>query len=169
MKDLNEYRTAAELIYPGMGAWAYDRFDEYNARYFDGGVPLVPIQWHLTLPHGHATERQRIQLGLYTQHGKMLEDGVPTDYASHVILHEMIHTYLNSRGENPNHNGKPWSREITRISGLMGFEIIAQPDRVSKVRDGDGNRRSVRVPAAEGSLTRKQIAAWPHSILVDQK
>ena len=52
--ELARYRDAAELIYPGLGAWSYETFDELNRLHFGGEVPLMAIQWHWTLPYGGA-------------------------------------------------------------------------------------------------------------------
>ena len=163
MNTLEQYRAAAELIYPGLGAWTYDRFDEYNRLYFDNVIPVIPVQWHLTLPHGRsialACAGSLIQMGIYCNSELNLKDGKPCLYGSHVILHEMVHIYLQIRGEDPRHNSKPWCREIMRISKMMGFEINAEPERVVKERLEDGTRKSVR---KSYGIARSLIASWPH-------
>lgn len=76
----------------------------------------------------------------------------------------MTHASLTLKGDVAAHNGWPWCTEITRISSLIGLgDILAEPVNPRWISDGDGPARSVRV-AHEGHLTRRQIAAWPHSL-----
>ena len=163
MNTFEQYKTAAELIYPGLGAWTYDTFARLNEIYFQNEIAIIPIQWHLTLPHGHNTglacAGALIKLGLYQNKDINLKDGKPCLYGEHVILHEMLHIYLQNRGEKAEHNSIPWCREIMRISRQMGLIINASPQRVIKVKNGNGTRCSVRVSSG---ITRKQLASWPH-------
>jgi hypothetical protein len=162
MPTLEQYGQAAELIYPGLGAWTYATFDRLNRQHFDGAVPLVPIRWHKTLPYGGSVglaSRHYIELGMYLNKEWCLHEGRPCLFGEHVLLHEMIHLYLYTRGENPKHNGVPWCREIMRIGHELGIGFHAEPSRVIKVKSDDGTRKSKRT---QEGIPLKDIASFPH-------
>jgi hypothetical protein len=185
-----KYRAAADLLQPGLGAATYDRFAEFNKMFFDNQVPAMPIVWVSVAPYGHWVGRAsgdapkgellRAAGQVWIFASKAYEtyhtsDGqpAPTDYGSHVLLHEMTHQYLYARNENGKHEGAPWRREITRIGKMLGLpDFYAGPSIVRKVivgTDDDGNtvRKSKRFnapsPATGGlSVTQETIARFPH-------
>lgn len=181
MKTLiDQYREASELIYPGLGEWTYDCFTEYN-EYFDNQIPPMPIQWHWTLPYGSAIAlaygHKLIALGIYVNKKYLVQKNsegyfIGNDRAKHVILHEMIHTFLSLRKENTKHSGKPWCREIMRLSEeIFKTKIYSSPTTVRKVFTGKSEngvciKESIRFnpknkKTGELSLTQKAISSWP--------
>lgn len=165
VEELAKHRNAAEVIYPGLGAWTYDKFAELNERHYSGKVPLMAIQWHITLPYGNAIGRAIstgvIQLGMYTNKDWNLHDNLPCLFGEHVLLHEMLHHYLWAIGEPAEHQGDGWLREIMRLGRELGMKpFIAEPSKVRKVRDAEGNRKSKRIQG--GDLSATQIATFPH-------
>jgi hypothetical protein len=164
MPTLEQYGQAAELIYPGLGAWTYATFDRLNRQHFDGAIPLMPIRWHHTLAYGGsvgvASAKGYIELGMYRNKDWNLRDGKPSLYAEHVLLHEMIHQHLMLNGQNPNHDAWPWCREIMRIGTEIGIGFKAEPTKVVKVKTEDGKRKSERKQGA--GIPLKMIARFPH-------
>jgi hypothetical protein len=78
----------------------------------------------------------------------------------------MIHAWLNQRGESPKHANQPWRSEIMRLHHeITGRHIVVGRSRVTKVRQADGPRKSVRVQ--DGNLAQAVIARWPHSCGID--
>ena len=164
-QSFKKYRDAAELIYPGLGGWTFDKFLELNERFFFGKVPVMPIQWHLTLPYGKAIGRAFltgiIQIGMYTSKKWCLRDSKPCLFGEHVLLHEMLHQYLWTIGKTAGHDHEPWCTEIMRIGVELGMKpFTAEVSKVRKVRDGAGNRKSKRQRG--GDLSGEQIATFPH-------
>lgn len=160
----HEYRNAAEIIYPGLGGWTYDKFEELNDRYFEKRVPLMPIRWHLTLPYGSILGRAfrtgAIELGMYVHKDWNLRDKKPCMFGEHVLLHEMLHHYLWAIGENADHQSDSWCREIMRIGVGLGMRpFVAEREKVQSVRI-DGHRKSKRITG--GDLLRTQVSRFPY-------
>lgn len=159
---------ASELLQPGFGEWAYERFAHFNAKHFSNDLQPCPIIAVPVAPYGHWVGLARGDDG--ELHGaiyiKMAGTTAgrfnPGDYQSHILLHEMLHRYLSQRGEQSKHDGAPWCREIMRIGREMGLpDFYAAPERVTS-RKG----KSVRVMATSEdgvvSLPRRLIANFPH-------
>jgi len=169
MTKITEYRAAAELIYPGFGAWTYDTFDRLNRQHFENRVPLMPIRWHHTLAYGAAlglavdggTPAARIDIAMHMNGAWAFDEtGSPNLMAEHLLLHEMLHHFLTVTGRKSKHNTRDWCAEIERIGAELGIKPFrAAPSKVTKVRIGD-KRVSQRVQ--EGDLAMNEIASFPH-------
>jgi hypothetical protein len=169
MSKLADYKAAAELIYPGFGAWTYDTFDRLNHEHFEGRVPLMPIRWHHTLAYGAkiglavagGTPAARIDIAMHFR-GQWAfdETGAPNLAAEHLLLHEMIHHFLSCTGRETKHHSRDWCDEIERIGIALGIKPFrASPSKVTKVRIDD-HRVSKRVQV--GDLAMTEIATFPH-------
>jgi hypothetical protein len=78
----------------------------------------------------------------------------------------MIHHALDQRGVSPQHADQPWRDEIVRLHfEITGERLDFGRSKVTKVRQPDGTRKSVRVQ--DGSLGQADIARWPHACGID--
>ena len=140
------YRLIARHVYRGRGVFAYQAFDDINARYFAGAIPEPLILWDIT-QHGHALGWCRpSQDGppIIKLHPSILsgtESATPWGltpyvlgvcYAYDVLLHECMHEAVERlRGgwrHLPevtklwtSHNNPVWVAECNRIAGLLGY------------------------------------------------
>jgi len=167
---LGQHRAASELLWDEAGIWAHDTFVVLNARYFDDAVPLRGVVWGLT-PHGGRLGHTRVDppwQGRITLHPALLDPHsdawgmaqfLGVGYAREVLLHEMIHVLLVSRGGDHDHNTQAWCAEIMRLAPLLGLGSIkaapVQPRRV----DGTVVRKEL-----PGHLSRDTLAHFPHSL-----
>src|SRR5262245_37744141 len=71
---------------------------------------------------------------------------------SGTLLHEMVHQYLNERGERAGHDSEGWRREIMRLHELVTGKKIWAGASITKRQDG----RVVRINAP--SPTGKVVA-----------
>jgi hypothetical protein len=141
----------------------------YNAEYFGGRLKPLPIYLTQTSPYGHW-----IGVTCYAEAVTHIALTVPSIGRVLVadrgtLLHEMVHQFLYESGENPNHNGEPWRREVMRLhQRLTGTEVWAGAPTVAKV-NGRHSRRLNRPHPETGvaSLTQGAIARWPHSVDID--
>jgi hypothetical protein len=157
-------RFAAEAWRP-LGVGIVEQWCEFNTAYFGGALRPVPLVLTNTLPFG-----RRLAFCSYDPdaRGRTITLNVPKDHTvlvadNNTLLHEMVHQLLFERGEDPNHAGEPWRREIMRLTKLItGKDIWAGRTKTAR-RDG----RIVRINAphpqtGEPSLPQKIIACWPH-------
>ena len=87
-----------------------------------------------------------------------------------MLVHEMVHAVLMLRGEDPGHNGEPWCKMISDLSpAVLGGEISARPARPRRVPNPEHETNPAapktivaRRPKA-GTMTRPELASWPHS------
>jgi hypothetical protein len=165
----SQLADAAELLQPGFGKLAYQKFDEYNAAHFSGELEPRPIIAVPVAPYGHWVglargDDENAHGAIYLQQaGAHYATVKVDDYMSHVLLHEMIHHWLYQRRENSKHNAAPWCREIMRIGSEMGLpDFWASPSSPRKIEG-----RSVRQqkPRKDGmlSLPMTAIARFPHT------
>jgi len=162
------YLEAQTILWGAPGRWAHETFGELNARYFTDAVPHAGIVWGLT-PHGGRLGHCYRGDGRITLHPALLDPKSPAwgqrrelfgeRFARDVLLHEMIHAFLNARGEVSEHNADPWCREVERLAAALGLESIrAEPVKARRI-----NGRVVKC-ARDGYLTRKQLGSFPHSV-----
>jgi hypothetical protein len=138
-------------------------WDEFNQDYFGGELQPIPIFLTQTSPYGH-------WLGLTccqnpVTHIALCRPGDGTKLVADcgVLLHEMIHQLLSQRRVCPAHAGAPWRSEIMRLhQKVTGEPLVLVRQRVIKVKQADGSRRSARV-SPPGAVTQGKIARWPHS------
>jgi hypothetical protein len=155
-----------------IGARTADRWLAFNNSYFAGALRPLPIFFTNTTPFGkrlaHCCGNERcrhiaLNVPKSTGHGSY---GLIAD--ANTILHEMVHQCLNERGVSPKHAHQPWREEIARIHlQITGESLSLGAQKVIKVKQPDGSRKSVRVMAEEGSLSQAQIARWPHNLGID--
>jgi hypothetical protein len=161
------------------GRGIVERWRFYNDQYFGGALRPIPIVITNTLPFGRILAfcaysgagndfGRRIVLNVPRDHDRLVAD-------NGVLLHEMIHQFLQERGEDASHKEAPWRRELMRLHQALTGKTIWAGHRTSKrVRGRDGSRVSVKLqapgPESEPSLTQLQIACWPcgHGIDLDR-
>lgn len=162
------HRFALEAWGP-LGASVVAKWEEFNARYFAGTLKPVPLVLTNTQPfgkrlafcsHSETGQGRTITLNVPKFHNELLAD-------NNTLLHEMIHQWLNERGEDAAHASDGWRREIMRLHReITGTEIWAGRSKTVRRKDQDG-ARVVRInlphpTTGEASLTQGQIARWPH-------
>jgi SprT-like family len=168
---LDDYCSAAVLLFGEPVSWLYDEFQRHNAHYFGGALQPIPIVvglsayggcLGLTRLAGEWGDAPRITIATqYLKRGR--------NETSDILLHEMIHALLSQQGENVRHNGAPWCREIMRITPLLDLPpILAAPIVPSRVPSRAGGligRQAKPVRVAKPShLSRQDLAHWPHSL-----
>ena len=82
---------------------------------------------------------------------------------SGTLLHEMVHQYLNERGEPAGHDSEGWRREIMRLHELVTGKKIWAGALITKRQDGRVVRSNAPSPTGKASLMQRQIARWPHT------
>ena len=173
--DFETLATAAEIIHPRVGRWAYDTWHAHNQRFWDGELPLCGIQWGLT-PHGRSLGYWAGHQNTITLHQSLIEPqgdawGIAHQlgerYAADVLFHEMMHQYIDrvlgvtdgGRGASPNaspHNNRHWVAEVNRLSERLGFDCRAQ---VIKQRRVDGKVKWAPPP---GFMSMDELSRFPH-------
>lgn len=146
-----------------IGERTADRWLEFNRIYFGGMLRPLPIFFTNTTPFGKRLAHccgneacQHIALNMPGKAGHLVAD-------ANTLLHEMVHQCLFERGVSPKHAHQPWRDEISRIHlQITGSPLTVSRQKVVKVKQPDGSRKSVRKMAEEGSLSQQQIARWPH-------
>ena len=101
--------------------------------------------------------------------GRAITLNVPTMFTdlmadSGTLLHEMVHQYLNERGEPPGHDSEGWRREIMRLHELVTGKKIWAGASITKRQDGRVVRINAPSSTGKASLTQRQIARWPHAV-----
>ena len=170
----------AELYDPIVWPWAYDRWQDLNQKYFGGLLKVGPIQWGLT-EHGHFLGSYLQDTNKITLHTSLIQPQssawgsrglLGERMAEDVILHEMIHQHiyqtLGTTRDNKGqcHNFEPWCDEINRLNPLLGLDGKATVTKQKRVKEegAKGNGRVTWVRSGDGTLTRKQLSSYPHSL-----
>ena len=101
--------------------------------------------------------------------GRTITLNVPTMFTdlradSGTLLQEMVHQYLNERGERAGHDSEGWRREIMRLHELVTGKKIWAGASITKRQDGRVVRINAPSPTGKASLTQRQIARWPHAV-----
>ncbi len=162
-EDINTLESAAEILWPSYGAWAYKEWRRLNKLCFAGELSPVRILWGLT-PHGRSLGHYRAEDHTITLHLSLVANGGLLDeqHVSDVILHEMVHERICEIGMpatgTSSHNCESWVSEINRISPLIGLEVRAAVVRQKRI---DGK---VRWSPEVGFLSQKGLAEWPQSV-----
>lgn len=160
---LHEFRKLMEWTYSDRGVALANAWEWMNNECFYGMLKPCPILLPSSPPFGH-------WIGLCTgnKEGETVHIQIKRDLpiSSHfdVLLHECLHAYLRETKQSTDHNANPWCDEIMRLTRqIWGIEIHASPDSPRRV---NGVSKRVQKPSATGhpSITRTQIARWPHSI-----
>lgn len=107
------------------------KFNEYNAQYFDGQLPLLPIK----LSHARTflgkvcfTKRRQWLFGPYQYSNFVLRINtrldLPEALVEDTILHEMIHYYIAyNQWHDTSAHGRLFRREMKRINEKGGRHI----------------------------------------------
>lgn len=160
---LAELRQMMRWGFGDEGAELADLWAVLNDRLWDGQLEPVPLWLPRCTTYGR-------WIGLCTSNGRgqVLHLQVKYQLCRHmradVLLHEMVHQYLVQTGQNSKHNAWPWCSEIVRLTKeIWGIGIWASPSVPRRV---NGKPKRVQRPGPDGqaSITRQQIACWPHSI-----
>lgn len=172
-EDMERFLAAG---WGGKGRRAARTWLDFNRRYFGGALRPIPLIFTHAQPFGRRAgmtccgERDGRLIALAAPaHG----DRLVADRG--ILLHEQIHQFLGENSEDRHHNSEPWCREIMRLHKMItGEQIWAAPELVRKTPAGahSGNRRSIRIhkpdpESGRASLSRREIARWPHSLGVN--
>ena len=130
------------------------RFDEYNARYFGGALPPIPIK----LSHAKGflgkvtfTRRKQGLFGKYRNEDFVLRINVridlPEPLIEDTILHEMIHYYIAvNQWKDTSAHGQLFRREMARINA-EGNRHITISHRLSETEKAQAIIHKPRVVA----------------------
>ena len=160
---VRQLRKMMGWTYGADGQLLADLWRGFNQRLWDGRLDPAPM-WIPT-----CTDWGR-WIGLYRgnhQHQTLsiqVKWQLSEQDRADVLLHEMVHQALHESRLCPKHNAVPWCQEIVRLTQeIWGVSIWASPADPRKVR---GKSVRVQKPSQAGaeSITRKQIASWPHSL-----
>ena len=148
-----------------LGANVVEKWCEFNATYFGGALKPVPLVITNTQPFGHRigfcsydpdTSGRTITLNVPARHKVLVAD-------NGTLLHEMLHQYLNERGENPKHAGEPWRREIMRLTKVItGRDVWAGRSKTVRANGSIIRMNAPHPVSGEPSVPQKVIARWPH-------
>jgi hypothetical protein len=165
-------RAALQNLWAGAGSWAADTWTQLNTDHFDGRLRYHGIVFGLT-PHGGRLGHTSNPGARITLHPALLDprgdaweisSQLGTRHAADVLLHEMVHVELFSRGigndgQQRHHNTAEWCEQIVRITPQLGLDPIeAAPVKPRRI-DGKVMRRQL-----DGHLSRDEIAHWPWSV-----
>lgn len=154
-----------------MMGWTFGRDGEqlaelwaaFNDRLWGGSLEPVPIWLPRVTTYGR-------WIGLYSGNHDHRSLSVQVKWQlspqaqADVLLHECVHQALWEQRQCPAHNAWPWCREIVRLTReLWGIDIWAAPSVPRRVA-GHSTRVQAAGPGEQVSITRQQIATWPHSL-----
>lgn len=92
-------------------------YDEYNAKYFDGGLAKIPVVWG-RVGKGNAAEFHPDKMQIVI-HLLLRRYGLET-YTKMLLLHEMTHVKLRHRRIKD--HGKVWVAEMRRLASVGAFD-----------------------------------------------
>jgi hypothetical protein len=149
-----------------IGVDIVERWCEFNAAYFGGALKPVPLVISNTQPFGKrlafcsynpGASGRTITLNLPSTHRRLVAD-------NNTLLHEMVHQFLFERGEDPHHAGKPWRREIMRLTKLItGKDIWAGSSKTMRINGSVVRRNAPHRRAIAGAESHRALAtrrAW---------
>ena len=145
---VEDYRRAQEVLWPGTGAWAHDRFSEINRRYFANEIPARGVLCGLTpqnsLSHTDANGRITLNPALLDPSDgfwrRRTQPYLGEGHALDVLVHEMVHSLLRARGvpagRDGDHNLPEWCAEVTRLAPMLGLSpVLAAPVTPTRQRE----------------------------------
>jgi len=171
MTTIDLLRDAAEVLWPGVGAWVHDEWQKHNQQYWDGRLECGGIVFGLT-PHGRSLGCYESIPNRITLHTSLL---VPSGNAWHIanklgkryaldtLLHEMIHQaqyqlYDSKPPKNRGHVCESWAIEVNRISKSLGIEPRASVWKSTRTPKGP------RLAAVDDNAwSRADQAYWPQA------
>jgi hypothetical protein len=138
-------------------------WEAFNVAYFADELRPIPIFLVPCTPFGHMVGWTCCQSEITHIALCKPREGTTLVADCGTLLHEMIHQFLHQRGACPKHAGQPWRDTIIRLhKQITGEPLVLIRQKVIKVRQADGTRRSAR-QSPKGAVTQGQIARWPHS------
>ena len=174
-------RQVAELYDPKVWPWAYDTWKKLNQKYFYSILKVGPIGFGLTEWGGclgyFCPDTNKVIIhtslidpgsGAWGKRG-LLGERMTED----VILHEMLHQSIQQRlgytrdEKDQCHNFQPWCDEINRLNPMLGLEgkaTIIKQRRIKAPGQTKGIGRVTWMPTGNGTLTRRQLSSWPHTL-----
>jgi hypothetical protein len=173
-------RKISEFYNPVIGPWVYDTWKTLNEKYFGGSLRVGSIVWGLTEwsgSLGYFTPSQN-KITLHRSLINPQSEACGTRellcerMTEDVILHEMLHQKLFQElgycaDKFGCHNFQPWCDEINRMNPLLGLEGKATVNKQRRIKEAAQNKGSGKakwMPSEDGTMTRTQIATWPHSL-----
>lgn len=100
------------------------QFDAFNADFFGGVLPAIPVHWRRMLSYGASIDGdERYPHGLIV----LSTMAMPPCGWRGVLIHECIHAYLDLRGVDEwehgevAHHGPRFAAECARIGALLGL------------------------------------------------
>jgi len=186
-------REAADLMWPGAGAWSCDSWWLLNKYVWDGRLAFNGIVFGL-VPYGHAMGYYRPDWNVITMHSSLLPEyrihggsafAGGNAFALDVLLHEMCHQagYQFGRYVYPKdpkvdyHHHHCWTDIVNDVSKLVGAGEFFLPV-YKRGRDSKNGRKNVRLfrdpelvadAQSRGLLIApfEAIAHWPHHCRTD--
>jgi hypothetical protein len=171
-RKLNILKQSADISDWGYGRWAYEKWQEFNEKYWECKLNPGAIFWGLT-PHGHDFGYYEFSRNAITLHSSLLRPKsnawrmvglLGERFAEDVLLHVMLHQanmQIQMKDDRESHNCQSWCEEINRLVPLLGINtrgLIAAPVRQRRV---DGK---VTWKPRPGFMSRKEISGFPHSL-----
>lgn len=160
--SFSEVRNVLHISFGERGARIADTWQQYNDAYWQGQLKPVPIFLPAATPYGHwigcCTHSQGQVINI------QLKYGLNEQKITNTLLHEMVHQFLVESGQKPDHNARPWCKEIMRISrDYFDVEFWAAPAQPRKF-EGRSVRVQKKSDKGEESISRMAIASWPISV-----
>lgn len=160
---VQQLRQMMGWTYGAEGQLMADLWHGFNEQLWGGRLDPAPMwlptcttwgRW-IGLYSGNA-QHQTLAIQVKWQLGVQIRAGV--------LLHEMVHQHLHESRQCTAHNAVPWCGEIMRLTRMVWGQVIWATPAVPRRVNGKSTR--VQRPGPDGmpSITRKQLAGWPHSL-----
>jgi hypothetical protein len=153
----------ADRCFNQLGRKTISLWRHYNHDYFNGVLEPTPVLYIPTSPWGHWVGCHIRDRNIYLMYPSEKRSW---GFVRGVLLHEMVHQFLEQSGVDVGHDGTPWCQEIMRLSKVFGRNIWAGKYTVTKVH-GRSQRTNKPNPDKDSkaiALNQDQISKWPHSI-----
>lgn len=159
--------TMDRYIPNGLGLEVLDEWKSLNKILWGNVLKPIPITASNAMTYGRC-------IGFFSYAGHS-EIRIKSSYLQRVpqdtwgtwkdiLFHEMIHQYLEERGDDCRHNSVTWCNEIMRLGSLIwDVNFWASPSSPRKI-NGQSVRIQKRSPSGEESIPMKDISAFPHSL-----
>lgn len=111
-----------DRCFGSLGRQTVALWKRYNHDYFNGLLESTPVLYVPTSPWG-------AWVGCFTRDRNIYlmcpGEKRSWGYVRGVLLHEMLHQFLEQSGKDVGHDGEPWRQEIMRLSQIFGKHIWA--------------------------------------------
>lgn len=183
-------RVIAKHYHGNDGIFAYEAFDDINARFFSGDLPTPLIQWAITgyggcIGQTKSSDRQPV-INLHPsilRPNKNRRDGkdawgisskyIGVTYAYDVLLHECMHVHhryvVKTQNGPTGHNCDEWVNQVNRIAPMLGLDIKAGRSKVKRLPTGETDEKGKQIKKAkrtvdDGCIPFNLVPAFPHSV-----